>query len=208
MNRLAVVSVAGGAPRMLAGKLDRGVSAPRFTARRQVDLLFLVADDRSEYPGTVPADGRRGAAARHAARASFPAIEQGKDGRMAVLAAGDIRHRRGPRARKRRLRALTHHNDALMARTETRRHRRIQLQGEGRQRGPRADRQAARLPGRQEVSDAAAHPRRPQRAGRARLQLRAADLRRQRLRRGGGELPRQFGARREIPDGDLRRLGQ
>src|ERR1035441_2138570 len=41
MNRLAVVAVSGGEPRVLAGGLDRGVSAPRFTPDG-ASLLFLV----------------------------------------------------------------------------------------------------------------------------------------------------------------------
>src|SRR5215470_14298563 len=56
MNRLAVVAVSGGEPKILAANLDRGVSAPRFS-RDGASVLFLVADDRSEYPASVPADG-------------------------------------------------------------------------------------------------------------------------------------------------------
>src|SRR5205814_2217535 len=56
MNRLAVVPADGGAPRILTQKLDRGVSWPVFSADRG-SLLFLFADDRSEYPAKVAADG-------------------------------------------------------------------------------------------------------------------------------------------------------
>src|ERR1035437_7109537 len=48
MNRLAVVAVSGGEPRILAGGLDRGVSAPRFTPDG-ASILFLVGDDAAEY---------------------------------------------------------------------------------------------------------------------------------------------------------------
>src|SRR5579864_2199720 len=55
-NRLAVVPVAGGEPRLLAETLDRPASAPRFTPDG-ASILFLVADDRSEYPARVPVSG-------------------------------------------------------------------------------------------------------------------------------------------------------
>ena len=60
----------------------------------------------------------------------------------------------------------------------------------------------------QKYPTAAPHPRRPERARPARLQLRARALRRERLRRAQRELSRQQRPRREIPAGDLRRLGQ
>ena len=44
MNRLAIISTDGGTPRILADKLDRGVSAPRF-APDGSSILFLVADE-------------------------------------------------------------------------------------------------------------------------------------------------------------------
>ena len=66
----------------------------------------------------------------------------------------------------------------------------------------------ADLSRRAEVSDAAAHPWRPERAGRARVQLRARALRGQRLRRRRGELSRQQRARQRLPEGDLRGLGR
>src|SRR5258708_25151951 len=53
MSRLAVVPVAGGEPKLLAGKLDRSVSAPRFSSDGS-SVLFLVSDDRSEYPARTP----------------------------------------------------------------------------------------------------------------------------------------------------------
>ncbi|HLJ48786.1 MAG TPA: S9 family peptidase [Bryobacteraceae bacterium] len=51
LNRLAVVPAAGGEPRVLTAKLDRGVSAPEFT--NDGTIIVLVADDRSEYPAKV-----------------------------------------------------------------------------------------------------------------------------------------------------------
>jgi dipeptidyl aminopeptidase/acylaminoacyl peptidase len=113
MNRLAVVAVSGGEPRTLAGTLDRGVSAPRFTPDGGA-ILFLVGDDASEYPARVPAAGGdvqrlvRGPIA-------ISALDQGKDGRLAMLAAGDTKPPEVHAFESNELRALTHHNDALMA---------------------------------------------------------------------------------------------
>jgi dipeptidyl aminopeptidase/acylaminoacyl peptidase len=56
LNRLAVVPAAGGAPRVLTEKLDRGVSAPVFAPDGK-SIQVLVADDRSEYPAQVALDG-------------------------------------------------------------------------------------------------------------------------------------------------------
>jgi dipeptidyl aminopeptidase/acylaminoacyl peptidase len=56
MNRLALVSADGGAPKILTASLDRGVNSPQFTADgRQVE--FLVADDMNVYPARVSVNG-------------------------------------------------------------------------------------------------------------------------------------------------------
>jgi dipeptidyl aminopeptidase/acylaminoacyl peptidase len=113
MNRLAVVPVAGGEPKILAGNLDRGVSAPRFS-RDGGSILFLVADDRSEYPASVPANG--GDIHRLiGGQLTISAIEQGKDGRIAVIAATDIKPGEVHALENAELRTLTHHNDTLMS---------------------------------------------------------------------------------------------
>ncbi len=52
MNRVAMVPVAGGEPKILSESLDRGAMAPRFTPDGK-SVLFLVADDRWEYPVQV-----------------------------------------------------------------------------------------------------------------------------------------------------------
>ena len=112
MNRLAVVAAAGGAPKLLAEKFDRGVSAPRY-ARDGKSILFLVADDRWEYPATVPAGG--GEVERLTKGPGvISTIEVGKDGRMAVLAASDNAPAEIFRLDDAALRPLTHHNDGLM----------------------------------------------------------------------------------------------
>ena len=113
MNRLAVVPAAGGEVKLPAGKFDRGVSAPRFT-RNGNSILFLVADDRWEYPATVPAAG--GEVERLLKGPGvISTVEMGKDGRMAVLAGNDKAPGEIFRLDDTRLTALTHHNDALLA---------------------------------------------------------------------------------------------
>ena len=113
MNRLAVVAVAGGEPKILAGGLDRGVSAPRFTPDG-AGILFLVADDASEYPARIPANG--GEVQRLIkGPVVISSIDQGKDGRLAVLAANDTKPAEVHALESNELRVLTHHNDALMA---------------------------------------------------------------------------------------------
>jgi dipeptidyl aminopeptidase/acylaminoacyl peptidase len=113
MSRLAVVAVAGGEPRILAGSLDRPVSAPRY-ARDGSSILFLVTDDRSEYPARIPAAG--GAVQRIVhGQAVVSSLEQGKDGRLAVIYATDNRSGEIHALENGEVRALTHHNDSLFA---------------------------------------------------------------------------------------------
>ena len=113
MNRLAVIPVTGGEPKLLAEKLDRGVSAPRFTPDGK-SILFLVTDDRSEYLARIPASD--GAIERLVpGRVVVSTVSQGKDGRLAVLASNDTTHPEIHALESGKLRALTHQNDALMA---------------------------------------------------------------------------------------------
>ena len=113
MSRLAVIAVDGGTPKLLAEKLDRSVSSPRFTPDGS-SILFLVADDRSEYPARIPSIG--GAMERLVqGEGMISTLAQGKDGRLAVLAANDLTHPEIHALENGSLRALTHQNDALMA---------------------------------------------------------------------------------------------
>jgi dipeptidyl aminopeptidase/acylaminoacyl peptidase len=56
LNRLAIVAITGGSPRLLTEKLDRGVTNPVFSEDGH-NLLFLVQDDRNEYPASIAVDG-------------------------------------------------------------------------------------------------------------------------------------------------------
>ncbi|HEY1339830.1 MAG TPA: S9 family peptidase [Bryobacteraceae bacterium] len=112
MNRIAVVAVAGGEPKLPAQGFDRGAQSPRFTKDGQI--LFLEADDRWEYPALVSPNG--GKVERMVKGPGLiSTIEQGKDGRYAVLAASDATHSEIHALENGGLRPLTHHNDELMA---------------------------------------------------------------------------------------------
>ncbi len=113
MNRLAIVPATGGEPTVLTGNLDRGVSAPRFSADGS-SILFFVTDDRSQYPARIPANG--GTIEKlFKAPSVISTMSQGKDGRLAVLAATDNTVSEIFALENGNLRPLTHHNDALLA---------------------------------------------------------------------------------------------
>jgi len=113
MNRIVTIAVAGGEPKLLTEKFDRAASAPRFTLDGS-SVLFLVADDRWEYPATVPANG---GAVQNLTKGPgvISTIEQRKEGGYVVLAAGDTKSAEIHALENTELRALTHHNDGLMA---------------------------------------------------------------------------------------------
>ncbi len=113
MSRLAVVPSDGGEPKLLAEKLDRAVSSPRFTPDG-ASLLFLVSDDRSEYVARIPSNG--GAVTRLTEGPGMvSSLAQGKDGRIAMLSATDDTHPEIHALEGAKLRPLTHQNDVLMA---------------------------------------------------------------------------------------------
>ncbi len=56
MNRLALIPVEGGTPKIVTASLDRGVNSHQFTADGR-QLEFLVADDMSVYPARVSVSG-------------------------------------------------------------------------------------------------------------------------------------------------------
>jgi len=113
MNRLALVPAAGGEPVVLTARFDRGAAAPIFTHDGS-SILFNVADDRWEYPARVAAGG--GAVERLVQGPGVISnVEQGKDGRLAVVAAGDNQSGEIYALENGALRRLTHHNDALFA---------------------------------------------------------------------------------------------
>jgi dipeptidyl aminopeptidase/acylaminoacyl peptidase len=115
-DQLAVIDAAGGAPNLLAVKLDRPVSAPEFTADGSA-LLTVVTNDRNAYVARVPLSGGAltrvfpegtgtdGVAQSVKARAGHTIIEWSTDSEPTALYAIEDG----------KLRKLTHHNEALMA---------------------------------------------------------------------------------------------
>ncbi len=83
VHHLAVVPVAGGAPKVLTAGLDRNVMNPMWTADGKA-IRFIVEDDRAQYLAQVPSGG--GAVARVAGgRNVIFAHALAKSGREALL---------------------------------------------------------------------------------------------------------------------------
>ncbi len=112
LNKLAVVPVDGGEPRLLTEKLDRGVSAPEFTEDGKA-VVFLVADDRSEYPARVNVTG--GAIEKLLAPGRVVSAQSRAAGHTAVLSASDQTSPEVFAMEGGSLRKLTGHNDVLFA---------------------------------------------------------------------------------------------
>ena len=110
-DQLMVVPVAGGAPLALTAALDRPVSSPRWT-KDGAALTFLVVDDRSAYVARVAAAG--GSVERFpTGKRVISAFAQGKDGRLAVLAATDAEPAEVHALENGALRRLSRHNEWL-----------------------------------------------------------------------------------------------
>ena len=110
-DQLMVVPVTGGAPRALTAALDRPVSSPRWT-KDGLGLTFLVVDDRSQYVARVAALG--GSVERFpTGKRVVSAFAQGKDGRLAVLAASDGEPAEVHALENGTLRRLSRHNEWL-----------------------------------------------------------------------------------------------
>ncbi len=112
MNRLALVPAAGGAPRILTEKLDRGVSAPSFCQDGR-SLVFLVADDRAEYPAQVAVSGGTAEPLLHQ-----PVVGSAlscKAGHTAVLVSTDHAPAEVFALENGSLRQLSHQNDKLFS---------------------------------------------------------------------------------------------
>jgi dipeptidyl aminopeptidase/acylaminoacyl peptidase len=112
MNRIAVLPVVGGEPKLATPGFDRAATAPRFTKDGK-SILFLVADDRWEYPATVPAAGGK-VERMLKGPGVISTIEESQDGKYAVLASSDTAHAEINALENGALRTLTHQNDAVM----------------------------------------------------------------------------------------------
>ena len=85
-DRLAVIAVAGGEPRLLAQSLDRNVIAPAFTADGKA-ITFLYEDSRRAYAAEVSLAGDK---VRKLTAGEYVPIEYSRaGGHTAVIAASD-----------------------------------------------------------------------------------------------------------------------
>ena len=111
--RLAVVPVAGGAPRLLAASLDRSTSAPVWSADG-ASLTVVVTDDRSRYVARVPLDGgavQRVLPGQHVVTSQA----EGADGTFAVTLTTPTQPAEVFAVEGGRLRRLSRQNDAWLS---------------------------------------------------------------------------------------------
>lgn len=110
-DRLTVLSLAGGQPRLLTERLDRALSYPATAADGSVDAI--VEDDGVDLPVSVRLDSgetRRLATGQWSATSLCAAA-----GHLAVIASNDSSVPEVYAVESNGLRKLTHHNDAVMA---------------------------------------------------------------------------------------------
>ncbi len=106
------MSALGGKPRLLAPKLDRGVSSPQFSSDGR-SVTVLVADDRSEYPARVELSGD---GVERLVGGSLVVMAQSQAaGHTAVLASNDAAPAEVFALEGGSLRKLTSRNDALLS---------------------------------------------------------------------------------------------
>ena len=207
MSRLAVV--AGG--RRRAEDSGGQARSRRFRASLHEDgtsILFLVSDDRCGISGARSGEWRRCAAA--AARSGGDQRARAGQGRPpGGSGANDKMSGEIHALENSELRVLTHHNDALLAELKLGATEEFSCKAKDGNEVHGLIVEAGRTmwPGKKYPTLLRIHGG-PNGQDAHCVQLRTAVLRRQRLRGGGGELSRQFGARREIPGRDLGRLGQ
>ena len=208
INKVAIIPAAGGAAKVLTEALDRPGFRPDLVVAGRQDAHIR----RRRRPRRVRRADDNGGRCRREAD-DRPARRSGTcrsalDGNLTLLAGIDVPDARGVRARGRHT-AQAHEGERRPAGPAPARYdRRLHVDEQGRHGGEWAHREARVVHTRQEVPDAAHHPRRPQRAGRPLLQLRQRVLRGARLRGAEHQLPRQLGPRPGVPEGHLRRLGQ
>jgi dipeptidyl aminopeptidase/acylaminoacyl peptidase len=114
LNKLAVIPVAGGPPRLLTTSLDRGVSGPFIWTADGKNLLFVVADDRITYLARTPAAG--GAVdILTTGRRTVSSVSRRDDGTFALLSGTANESAEVHALEKGALRRLSHQNDGLFA---------------------------------------------------------------------------------------------
>jgi dipeptidyl aminopeptidase/acylaminoacyl peptidase len=121
-NKLAVIPVSGGQPRILADGLDRPVRAPQWS-RDGSSLTFTVVDDRSQYPASIglaaapKAAGEAGKVDRLVTgKGVIGNLSPGPgDGAFAVLASTDREPPEVAALESGKLRRLSHQNDEWLS---------------------------------------------------------------------------------------------
>jgi dipeptidyl aminopeptidase/acylaminoacyl peptidase len=112
MNRLAVIPAAGGTPRVLTAKFNRGASDPEYSADGST-LNFMVEDDRYAYVSKVPAGGGN---VERVGNSNVVLVErESAGGHTAAIAGSDTSAGEVYAFENGNLRKLTTHNDALLS---------------------------------------------------------------------------------------------
>ena len=120
MDHLAIVASDGSVPPTrlkTAESLDRGVSAPRFSADGK-SITFLVTDDRSVYPARANIASDRMGVERLLAPPVVVSSWTSGGSCSAVLSGGDTKYTEIYALEGGALRQLTHQNDPLLAELE------------------------------------------------------------------------------------------
>jgi dipeptidyl aminopeptidase/acylaminoacyl peptidase len=112
-NRVAVIPVAGGEPRILTESLDRPVTSPKWTADG-ASLLFIVTDDRTQYVARMKATGGPVEKVTTGPRV-ISSVAMGPGGKLAVLASTSTEMPEIHALENGALRALSHQNDQWLA---------------------------------------------------------------------------------------------
>jgi dipeptidyl aminopeptidase/acylaminoacyl peptidase len=112
-NRLAIIPVSGGQPRLLAQSVDRPIRSPHWS-KDGASIFVTVVDDRSQYPARVDvASGRLERLLT--AKSVVTTASVGADGGLAVLAAGDTQPTEVAALENGRLRRLSRQNDEWLS---------------------------------------------------------------------------------------------
>ncbi|MEO8035232.1 MAG: prolyl oligopeptidase family serine peptidase, partial [Acidobacteriota bacterium] len=119
MNKLAVVSAAGGAPRVLTAGLDRAVQEPLVWSADGKQIAFVVQDDRITYAGRMAAIGgpiERLTTIEKLGRRVVSSISLRNDGAFALLSSSASAPDEVHVYEKGALRQVTHENDEWLSR--------------------------------------------------------------------------------------------
>ncbi|HEY2325500.1 MAG TPA: prolyl oligopeptidase family serine peptidase [Thermoanaerobaculia bacterium] len=114
LNKLAVISAAGGAPRILTSALDRAVQEPIVWSADGKQLSFIVQDDRITYIGRMPAAGGTVEKLTNGLR-TVSSLSPRNGGAFALLSATDTAPDEVHTFEGGSLRRITHENDEWLS---------------------------------------------------------------------------------------------